>query len=47
MKLKGIAVKNVKVKDGKVVKAPVYRSVSDRIRARTSKRIRAGKQPPA
>lgn len=47
MKLRGIPIKGIKVKDGKIIKAPVYRSVSDRIRARTSKRIRVGKQPPA
>ncbi len=48
MKLRGIAIKGIKIDGGKVKAAPVYRSVSDRIRARKSKKVRVGKpMPPA
>lgn len=48
MKLKGIPLKGVKIKDGKVTAAPVYRSVSDRVRAKKSTKVRVGRpMPPA
>lgn len=38
-----IAIKGVKLKDGKLVKASTARSVSDKIRQRKSKRVRVAK----
>lgn len=43
MKLKGISVKNIRIKDGKIEPVTKFRSVSDRIRQKNSKRVRVAK----
>lgn len=40
MKAAGIPIKGIKIKDGKVIKAVVYRDASAAIRARKSKKQR-------
>lgn len=44
MKIKGIKVPGVKLKDGKVVVQPSYASVSDRLKRGTKRKIVKGKR---
>lgn len=45
MKLRGIPIGKAKIKDGKIVTTVSYASVSERIRQKSSKRIRPKKGP--
>lgn len=45
MKLKGIAVPDIDIKDGKVVPKRKYRSASQKIAERKSKRVRVKRGP--
>lgn len=44
--LKGIKVSGVAMKDGKIVEKPIYHSVSARIAAAKSKRVRVVRRTP-
>ena len=44
MKLRGIRISGVKMKDGKVVVQPSYASVSDRLKRGTKQKIVRGKR---
>lgn len=44
MKLRGIKISGVKVKDGKVIKSPMYASVSQRLKSKGSKRVRVARK---
>lgn len=46
MKLKGIRVSDIDVKDGKVVPKKKYRSTSQKIAERKSKRVRVKRRTP-
>lgn len=45
MKLRGILIKGITVKDGKITKTKKRQSVSERIRQSKSKRVRPQKGP--
>ncbi len=47
MKATGIPVKGLKFKDGKLIKAPVYRDASAAIRARKSTKQKVVRRAPA
>lgn len=44
MKHQGIPIKGIKIKDGKIIKAVVYRDASAAIRAKRSKKVRVVKK---
>lgn len=44
MKSTGIPIKGIKIKDGKIIKAVVYRDASAAIRAKRSKKVRVVKK---
>lgn len=44
MKATGIPIKGIKIKDGKIIKAVVYRDASAAIRAKRSKKVRVVKK---
>ena len=44
MKHQGIPIQGIKIKDGKIIKAVVYRDASAAIRAKRSKKVRVVKK---
>jgi hypothetical protein len=46
VKARGIPVKNIRLKDGKLEPVTKYRSVSDKIRARSSRKIKVKRRTP-